>query len=180
MSAKPVQLFGGPAAVRAAEEVHKANRDRAADWPYPHVYPPASAVDVCVIGTKVTQAQGAAAIEVLNYTVSSGKRFFLQAVVLGANVAIVPGQALFTLWRNLPPGVLNSQAQPEHGLAGINLQLGSLDNRGWELRRAREFEQLDYLSVQAQNIGLSVGDPNYYVCGLFGFEVPVMELKTLR
>jgi hypothetical protein len=179
MSANPVRMLSGVNSVQAAEQLHLAVRDRKDDWPYVHVYPPASAQDVCVIGAQPTQLQGTAAIEVVRYQVTSGKRFYLQAVLLGANVFIIPGQCLFTVIRNATIGAISSQFMPEHGLANVGFQLGS-QARPWKLQRSREFQALDTVSIQATNVALGEGDPNWYICGLFGYEVPVMDVKALK
>lgn len=132
-----------------------------------------------VLGSVVTPAQGAAAVQVVSYTVNSGKRFFLQAVLLGANVAIVPGLATFTVDRNSPVGIASAQFMPEHGLVNIPFQLGS-QTIPWYLSRAREFAALDVVRIKATNVGLSVGDPTYFVCGLFGYEVPSVDVKSMK
>ncbi len=174
-----VRMFSGVESIRAAEQLLNAEQERKDQWPYLHVYPPANAVDVLVIGTVAIQAQLAAAILVVSYQVNSGKRFYLQSVLLGANVAIVPGQALFTIDRNTPIGVTNAQFMPEHGLVNIPIQLGS-QTIPWRLQRAREFAALDTVRFKAANVALGAGDPNYWVCGLFGYEVPSTDIKANR
>jgi hypothetical protein len=119
-------------------------------------------------------------VAVVTYQVNAGKRFFLQAVLLGANVTIVPGQALFTIDRNSPIGVANSQYMPEHGLVNVPVPLGDPRVGPWKLQRAREFAALDIIRIKATNVALSVGDPNFYVCGLFGYEVPSLDVKANR
>lgn len=179
MSAKPVQMFSGPDSVRATDALRLAIQARRDAWPYPHVYPPPNAIDVNAIGSVVTQAHGAAAVAVMTYQVNAGKRFYLRRVLLGANVTIVPGQALFTIDRNSPIGITDTQFLPEHGFVNIGFQMGS-QTIPWYLDRAREFGPLDIIRIKAVNVGLSVGDPNYYVCGLFGYEVPTLDVKANR
>ncbi len=180
MSANPVRMLSGADSVRAAESYRLAIQDRRDQWPYVHVYPPPNSTDVNVIGTLATQAQGAAAVAVVTYTVNAGKVFYLRAVLLGSNVTIVPGDALFTVDRNSPIGIANTQFQPEHGLINIPVSLGSLASGPWELQRAREFAPLDVIRIKAVNVGLGVGAPNFYVCGLFGYEVPTLDVKAKR
>lgn len=175
-----VRIFSGADSVRAAEAYRLAVQDRRDAWPYVHVYPPANAKDVLAIGTLAIPAISAVKSEVLRYKVSSGKRFYLRGVILGANVAIVPGQALFTVDRNSPVGVTNNQFMPEHGLTDVPIQLGQFPVEPFVLQRAREFEPLDDVRVKAANLALSAGDPNYFVCGLFGYEVPVLDIKAAK
>lgn len=171
-------VLSGVESIRAAEELFSAEKERKDLWPYVHIYPPPNAVDVVALAAVVTQAQAAAAVEVVSYRVSSGKRFFLRGILLGANVTIVPGQALFTIDRNRAVGVtVNAQYMPEHGLTNVPFQLGS-QSFPWLLARAREFAALDTVRVKATNVGLAVGDPNYWVCGLFGYEVPAVSMKA--
>jgi hypothetical protein len=179
MSAKPIQMFSGVDSVRAADAYRLAVEARRNAWPYVHVYPPPNAIDVNVIGTQVTQAQAAAAIEVLSYQVNSGKRFFMTGVVLGASVSFAPGAALFTVDRNSPVGVTNSQFMPEHGLVNVPVQLGSFALGPWKFSRVREFGPLDVIRVKATNVGLNAGS-DLYVCGLFGYEVPTLDLLNTR
>ena len=185
MSAKPVvQMYSGVDSVRAADAYRIAIQERRDQWPYVHIYPPPNAIDVNVIGTAVTQAQGAAAIAVVTYQVNAGKRFYLQAVLLGAQLDLgslfVPGAALFTIDRNSPIGIADSQYMPEHGLVNIPVQLGSAAFGPWRLQRAREFGPLDIVRIKATNVALSVGEPNWYVCGLFGYEIPTLDVKATR
>jgi hypothetical protein len=177
-------MYSGVDSVRAADAYRIAIQERRDQWPYVHIYPPPNAIDVNVIGTAVTQAQGAAAIAVVTYQVNAGKRFYLQAVLLGAvldgNVTFVPGNALFTIDRNSPIGITDSQYMPEHGLVNVPIPLGSWRDGPWKLQRAREFGPLDIVRVKATNVGLQVGDPTWYVCGLFGYEIPTLDVKATR
>lgn len=179
-SASVVQMFSGVDSVRAADAYRLAVQERRDQWPYVHIYPPPNSQDVNVIGTLATQAQAAAAVAVVTYKVNAGKRFYLQAVILGANVAMLPGDALFTVDRNSPIGIADSQFMPEHGLVNIGVQLGSMTFGPWRLHRAREFAPLDTVRIKAVNVNLVAGVPNYYVCGLFGYEVPTLDVKANR
>jgi len=171
-------MFSGVDSVRAADAYSLAVQERRDQWPYVHVYPPPNAIDVNVLGSVVTSTQGGAAVQVVQYQVNAGKRFYLQAVILGANVTIIPGAALFTVDRNSPVGITDSQFMPEHGLVNIGVQLGSTTFGAWRLHRAREFGPLDVVRVKAANVALAEGDPNYFVCGLFGYEVPTLDVKA--
>jgi hypothetical protein len=185
MAAK-VQLFSGVDSVRAADQLRRAVQDRRDAWPYPHVYPPPNSKDVHVIGTSVTGAQSippglgpGPQITVLTYQVQSGKRFYLKAILLTyVGGAFVPGDALFTIDRNSAVGSSNTQFLPEHGLVNIPVQLGSNLTVPWPLQRAREFEPLDVVRINAANVNLGVGDGNFYVCGLFGYELPVLDVRA--
>jgi hypothetical protein len=68
---------------------------------------------------------------------------------------------------------------PEHGLINIPVQLGSSTFGPWRLHRAREFAPLDVIRVKATNVGLNEGT-DFYVCGLFGYEVPTLDVKANR
>lgn len=181
MSPKPVRMFSGADSVRAADAYRLAVIARRDEWPFVHVYPPPSSTDVLVTGSLAIPMSGTGDAEVLNYTVPSGKRFYLTAVVLGANITIVPGQALFTVDRNRPVGVPNTQFMPEHGLINVPFGLGSfVPGRPWKLERAREFEPLDVVRIKANNIGLAAGDPNFFIGALLGWELPVLDVKAQR
>lgn len=177
MSGNAVRMFSGADSVRAADAYRIAIQDRRDAWPYVHVYPPPNAEDVLVIGTLATPALSTTKVQVLSHQVNSGKRFYLRGVILGANVAIVPGQALFTVQRN-SGGTNNLQFMPEHGLINVGIQLGQFPVEPFMLQRAREFEPNDVVRVMAANIGLGVGTPTYFMCGLFGYEVPVLDVKA--
>jgi hypothetical protein len=184
VSAKPVQMFSGVDSVRAADALRLAVQARRDAWPYVHLYAPPNSQDVNVIGTVATQAHAAAALAVVTYQVNAGKRFYLQAVLLSAQLDVgqnfVPGNALFTVDRNSPIGITDSQFMPEHGLTNVPVPLGSSLFGPWRLHRAREFGPLDIIRIKAVNVGLQVGDPTYYVCGLFGYEVPTLDVKATR
>lgn len=184
MAARAVQMYSGVDSVRAADAYKLAVQERRDQWPYVHIYPPPNSQDVHVIGTMVTQAQGAAAVAVVTYQVNAGKRFYLQAVlfsaVLDVAATFTPGAALFTVDRNSPIGVADSQYMPEHGLVNVPVQLGSASYGPWRLQRAREFSPSDYVRIKATNVALSVGAPTWYVCGLFGYEIPTLDVKSNR
>ncbi len=174
-----VQMFSGPDSARANDAYRLALEARRDAWPYVHVYPPPNAIDVHVIDTAVAQAQAAPAIEVLSYQVNAGKRFYLCGVVLGCSLAFTPGAALFTVDRNSPVGVTNSQFMPEHGLVNVPVQLGSFSLSPWLFRRAREFAPLDIIRIKAANVGLNEGT-DIYACGLFGYEIPTLDVNTRK
>lgn len=180
MSANAVQMFSGVDSVRATDAYRLAVQARRDQWPYVHIFPPPNSQDVNVIGTVVTQAQGAAAVAVVTYKVDAGKRFFLQALILGANVTMLPGDALYTVDRNSPLGITDTQFLPEHGLLNIGVQLGTTTFGPWRLHRAREFGPLDVVRVKATNVNLAEGTPNFYVCGLFGYIVPTLDVKPSK
>jgi hypothetical protein len=181
MAAKPYQMYSGVDAVRAANELVMAQMARRDDWPYPHVYPPRNAEDVHVIGTVVTPAL-AATVQIASYQVQSGKRFYLRAILMTVTGAstMIPGAATWTLDRNIPVGVANTQGSIEHGLVNVPIPLGSNVVEPWVLQRAREFEPLDIVRIKGTNVALSVGAPNYFIGGLFGYEVPVLEVKASK
>jgi hypothetical protein len=177
-------MYSGVDSVRSADAYRLAVQERRDQWPYVHIYPPPNAIDVHVIGTAVTQALGAAAIAVVTYQVNAGKRFYLQGVlfsaVLDVGSTFTPGSALFTVDRNSPIGITDSQYMPEHGLVNVPVQLGSASFGPWRLQRAREFQPLDYVRIKATNVALQVGAPTWYVCGLFGYEIPTLDVKANR
>ncbi len=181
MSAKPVvQMFSGAASVHGAKAYLDALQERRDQWPYVHIFPPPNSQDVNVIGSAATVLPATGYIEVVRYQVNSGKRFFLTGVVLGSNVSFAPGDALFTVDRNSAIGMPDTQFQPEHGLVNVPLQLGSFTFGEWKLRRAREFAANDVVRVKALNVALNVGVGNFYACGLFGFEVPSLDIKLTK
>ncbi len=184
MSARAVELYSSADSGFAAEAQERAILERRAAWPYVHIYAPPNSTDVLEVGAVATQALAAAAVVVVSHRVGSGKKFFLEAVVLGANVTIVPGQATFTVDRNSPTALTNTQFMPEQGLINVPFGLGQIVNgqmvKKWRLERAREFNALDVVRIKATNVGLSVGDPTYWMCGLFGYEVPTLDVKANR
>ncbi len=177
-NATVVRMLSGADSVRAADAYRLAVEDRRNAWPYVHVYPPPSATDVFKISTIAVETAGTGPIEILKYTVNAGKVFYLRAVLFGASATIVPGDALFTLDRNSPIGVANSQFQPEHGLVNIPIALGSQLNGPWPLEMARVFAPNDVIRIKGNNVNLS--GATFYVCGIFGYEVPSLDVKAKR
>ena len=177
-----VEMLSGVDSVRAADSYLHALLGRRDAWPYPHIYPPPNATDVNVVGSLAIPTAGTGDAEVVAYQVPSGKRFYLTHVVMGANITVVPGQALFTVDRNRPlPVITNYQFMPEHGLINVPFALGSfVPGDPWPLRRAREFEPLDVVRIKANNLFLSAGDPNYFWGALLGWEVPVLDVKAMK
>ena len=173
------RIFTGVDAVMAADAVRRdtSNREK---WPYMHVYPPVNSEPVHRINSVVTPDTVAnvgavlATVIVLEYQVPSGFRFYLRGLIQtyeGGN--FVPGQALWTIDRNTPVGVPNFQAQKEQGLVAIPQRVGSFSP--WtvdEFARAYEFEPLDIVRSKATNVGLGVGDPNYFSTAFLGYLVP--------
>lgn len=180
MLGRSIQMLSGADSVRGAEAFRLAVQGRRDSWPYVHIYPPPNAIDVFQVSTLAVPSAASGETQVLRYQVNAGKRFYLQAVILGANVTIIPGDALFTLDRNSAIGVVNSQFMPEHGLVNINCQLGSTSQGSFRLERAREFAPLDIIRIKATNVNLSEGGSNFYVCGIFGYEIPTLDVKPSR
>ena len=173
------RVFTGVDSVIAADAVRRdtSNREK---WPYMHVYPPVNSEPVHRINSVVTPGQVvvvgvvAATVITLEYQVPSGFRFYLRGIIQtyeGGN--FVPGQALWTIDRNTPVGVANFQAQKEQGLVAVPVRVGSFVPFAMdEFARAYEFEPLDIVRSKATNVGLGVGDPNYFTTGFFGYLVP--------
>jgi len=186
MSASPIRLYSGEESVRAAEALRSASRERREQWPYIHIYPPPSSRDVHVVGAIQVQVGGGAALPIVTYEVPAGKRLFLRAVLMSANISFLPGDAFFTLDRNAPPsgsgafvvGSPTSQIMPEHGLINVPFALGSITSGPWPLQRAREFGPLDIVRIHAYNVNLD--QTAFWICGLFGYEVPVADIKAMR
>ncbi len=176
--ASPVRMLSGADSVRANDAYLKAVQERRGAWPYVHVYPPPNSIDVFKIATIAVQDQGDPVIEILRYTVNTGKVFYLRGVIFGASTTIAPGDALFTLDRNSPIGVSNSQFLPEHGLTLVPVPLGSPIQGPFQLERAREFAANDVIRIKGTNVGLPGGAS--YVCGIFGYEVPTLDVKAKR
>lgn len=184
MRSNALRVYAGVDSVLAADVVRRdlTNREK---WPYMHVYPPVNAEPVHVINSVVTPDQvanvglAAATVIVLAYKVPSGFRFYLRAIIQtyeGGN--FVPGQALWTIDRNTPVGVPNFQAQIEQGLAAVPQRVGSFSPFTVdEFARAYEFEPLDIVRSKATNVGLGVGDPNYFSTGFFGYLVPDVDKR---
>ncbi len=178
-----VRLVSGADSVMAADAYRLAVQDRRDSWPYVHVHPPPSATDVFKIFTIAVQTAAtppavAAAIEIGKYTVNAGKVFYLRSVMFGASSSIVAGDAFFTLDRNSAIGVTNTQFQPEHGLVNVPIALGSPVNGPFPLEMARVFAPNDVIRIKGVNINLS--DGTFYVCGIFGYEVPSLDVKSKR
>ena len=176
-----LQMYSGVDSVRAANELQLAIQARRDDWPYPHIYPPPDAEDVFAVAAVATPSL-ATQVQVVSYQVQSGKRFFLRAILLSVTGAttMIPGAATWTLDRNIPVGIANTQGSVEHGLVAVPVPLGLNTMESWELQRAREFEPLDIVRIKATDVALSVGAPNYFICGLFGYEVPVLEVRSAK
>ncbi len=178
MPSSVVRMLSGADSVRAADAYRLAVEDRRNAWPYVHSYPPPSATDVFKISALTVETAGTGPIEILKYTVNAGKVFYLRAVLFGASATIVPGDALFTLDRNSAIGVANTQFQPEHGLVNIPVALGSPINGPWPLEMARVFAANDIIRIKGTNFNLTGN--TQYVCGIFGYEVPSLDVKAKR
>ncbi len=174
-------MYSGVHSVRAAEAYRLALQERRDQWPYVHIFPPPNSQDVIAIGAVATQAQAAAAVAVVTYQVNAGKRFYLTAVLLSVQLDIgatyVPGFGLWTVDRNSLVGIADTQFMPEHGLVNIPVPLGTNTIAPFPLQRAREFGPLDIVRIKATNVGLSAGSPTFWIGGLFGYEVPTLNVK---
>jgi hypothetical protein len=171
------RVYSGVDAIKAADVVRRdaSNREK---WPYMHVHPPVNAEPVHAIGTIATPAL-ADQVVVLAYQVPKGFRFYLRGIIQSyEGGAYGVGKALWTVDRNTPVGVANIQAQPEQGLVAIPVQLGSfVPFKIDEFYRSYEFEPLDIVRSKATNVGLGVGDPNYFTTGFFGYLVPDVDKR---
>lgn len=167
------RVYSGSDAVKAADALRQQAERREA-WPYLHIYSPPNAEPVHEIGTIETPDQGSTAV-VLTYTVPSGYRFYLRAIVQNyVGGAFVPGDALWTIDRNRPVGIADIQGQPEQGLVAVPVEVGSLkpfsSDKFW---RAYEFEELDVVRSKGTNVNLGVGAPNFFVSAFLGYIVPM-------
>ncbi len=175
--AKP-RLYSGPDATRALEKIRQTHANQEA-WPYPHVYPPVNSIPVNETNSVVTDVLTSTSV-ILTYKVPTGFKFIMNGCILGyINAgglgAFVPGQALWTVKLNSIPGVTNIQASPVQGLTLLKMPLGNfLTGHIWYFSRAYEFAPLDVLRATAQNIGLGVGDPNYFTAAFVGWLVPAL------
>lgn len=167
------RVYSGADAVKAADALRQQAERREA-WPYLHIHPPPNAEDVHEIGTVETPAQGSTAV-VLTYTVPSGYRFYLRAIVQNyVGGAFSPGDALWTVDRNRPVGIPDVQGQPEQGLVNVPVDVGLLKPFEPDVfRRAREFEELDVVRSKATNVNLGVAAPNFFVSAFLGYIVPM-------
>jgi hypothetical protein len=177
MRTNALRVYSGADAAKAADVLRRdqSNREK---WPYMHVHPPPNAEPVHVVGSVVTPALNSQVV-VLAYPVPSGFRFYLRGIIQSyEGGALGSGKALWTIDRNTPLGLANVQAQPEQGLVAIPLQLGSFSPfKINEFYRAYEFEPLDVVRSKATNVGLGVGDPNYFDTGFFGYLVPDVDKR---
>lgn len=166
------RVYSGVDAVKAADVLNTQQEQRES-WPYVHVYPPQNAEPVEVVGSVVTPALGVQVVA-LAYRVPSGFRFHLRGIIhTFEGGAFIPGLALWTLDRNTPIGVANIQAQPEQGLIAVAVRTGSFYPYTIKsFARAYEFEALDLVQLKATNVGLGVGDPNYFLSAFSGYLVP--------
>ncbi len=178
MTAKPL-LYSGADAVRAAEKIRQTHANQE-QWPYVHCFPPVNSIPVNQTGSVVTPALSAQAV-ILTYKVPPGFKFIMTGVVAmyinsGTLGAFLPGQGLFTLDLNTPPGVTNIQASPVQGLTALTVPLGNyLAGVKWYLERAYEFAPLDELRWKGTNVGLPVGTPAFFAAGVFGWLLPAIK-----
>lgn len=166
------RLYTGRDALEAAEALRQetANKER---WPYPHVYPPPSSTPVNVITTTPVAVPAAAAqVEVLEYTVPSGKRFIMQGIIQQIFAgAFTPGDGIWTVDQNSPLGVTNVQASPVPYLARVVTPLGSFTIEPFLLLRAYEFEPLTQLRSKFTNVSAGAG---VLLSGFFGYLIPAV------
>jgi hypothetical protein len=168
------RVYYGSDAAKAAD-VLRQDQSRREEWPYIHIYPPRNAEPVHVIGTIPTPAAAATAV-VLLYSVPSGYRFYLRALIQQyVGGAFLPGDALWTIDRNTPVGIPNIQAQPEQGLINVPVTVGAFSPFSPDrFERCYEFEELDDVRSKGTNVNLGVGAPNFFTSGLFGYLIPMI------
>ena len=173
--ATAVQLYSGADAVRAAEKLRQ-EKEKHDNWPYEHCFPPPNSIPVNAIGSIATGALASVVVP-LTYKVPSGYRFIMTAIVQDyTGGAFTPGAALWTVDLNTPVGIPSVQAAPVQGLVAVPVRLGSFDlAQQWEFQRAYEFAPLDILRSKVTNVGLSVGTPNFFSSGFFGWLVPSVK-----
>lgn len=173
------QILTGPDSVSAAELVRQRNDGRS-DWPYPHIFPPKHAIPVNAIGSATvpdTLADGGSPVSLtgpqMPYQVPEGFEFELWHVLIDFEGVFIPGDSLFTAQVNQPG--LSAQATYIQGLVNVPVPLGSWRvGTRWALDQRYRFAPLDILSWWGTNINLSMGPPNTYVGGFFGYLLPAI------
>ena len=180
-SALAVRQYGGSLqavqSVQGAEQVRRQVANREA-WPYEHLFPPPDSIPVHQIGSVAVPtavSMGGSAAVVLAYTVPSGYKFILHAILQAWGPGVFnPGDLVWTVDVNTPLGIPNVQATYVQGLAFIPIPLGSWQyGTLWPLVRPYEFDALDLIQSKVTNINLSAGPPNC-VSGFFGYLLPVL------
>jgi hypothetical protein len=169
-------LTPGPQLIQAGEAIRRQQEGRDL-WPYPWVMPPVDAEERQPMGAIASPAVGAQA-QILQFSVPSGYRFWLGAVLIGAfgnnQVPIgIPGQDfVLTIDKNTPLGAPVIQSSPLADWTAIPFNMGSLYFGPEILRRAREFAPEDIIRAKVLNVSLGVGAPNMFCAKFAGYLVP--------
>jgi len=170
------QMYGSDQ-IKSADQVRQ-QRDNRSDWPYEHLFPPANSTPVnqITLTPAVVPAMGSQVL-VLAYKVPSGKRFILTGVIENIfGVSFTPGDGTWTIDKNTPIGIPDSQKMPMQGLVNTPVQLGSFaSGRPWRFPRPYEFEPLDLVQSKFSNVvGIGGGT---LLSAFLGYLIPVVGLS---
>jgi len=172
--------FSGVDLVKSADK-ERQDREKRSEWPYLHLFPPPNSIPV----NQITQtpvgvpAIGLTAVA-LAYRVPSGYQFIMTGIVQNIyGSAVNPGDVTWTVDRNKPVGIADSQGMGVQGLINVPVPLGSFPfGVIWEFKRPYEFEPLDLVQSKATNVASGgVGLPNALISAFLGYLIPVVGLR---
>lgn len=177
------QLTGADQALSA--EQLRAREEKRSNWPYEHIFPPPSSDTVNQISSGVLAVVPpiGSTVVTLAYRVPSGSRFFLMGIIQnvygasGGPLAMSPGDITWTVDKNRPVGIGDTQGMGIQGLINVPIPLGSFPfGVIWRFSRAYEFEPLDLIQSKATNVASgNVGAPNTFVSAFIGYRLPVLD-----
>lgn len=168
------QLFGNDQ-IKSADQLRQERNNRT-DWPYEHLFPPSNSIPVNEITrTPVAVPAMAATALVLAYRVPSGMRFIMSGVVQNVyGAAFTPGDGTWTIDKNTPIGIPDSQKMPMQGLVNIPVPLGSFETGiPWKFARPYEFAPLDLVQSKFTNVSSGA---SLLVSAFLGYLLPVTGL----
>jgi hypothetical protein len=174
----PQRIANGPDAIRAADAIRRAERNRDA-WPFPHVYPPVNSMRRDPMGYCFAPAAAAQAV-ILGYTVPSGYWFWMKWIGLYyQGETFVPGGFLLTVDKNTPLGMAGFGSVLTD-LQNIPFPLGSFEHGPIELPRTELLAPEDWLQAKVYNVSVTPGSPNTFGAYFGGWLVPTIEVPDAQ
>ncbi len=166
-------VTAGPEAIRASE-VAREIVARHSEAPYRWENAPPGSKHIFAFGAVETPAQ-AAAVEVLAYQIPNNKRgVFRWLLVEYTGGSYNPGDFTWSMTVNLPVGSTIGEGVTVKDYVNVPFNMGSRAGGPWPMNSGElsVFESRDIIRIQATNVQLGVGTPNFFVAALIGYEWP--------
>lgn len=169
-----IPAVSGPDSTKATNKI-RLLQDSKAQWPYPWLFPPPNAKNRLPFGSVAAPA-GATPIEIMEFTVPTGMRFYLVGIIqqfVGAGFIQASGNALWTLDKDTPIGSGNLQGSSIADFTNQPFTLGSFDDGPFPIEDPLVFEAGATIRSKVTTDGsIPQGAPNFFVTVLAGWTVP--------